>query len=655
METVSNKQKQLNRDATAFYLHAAMRQNLVFAMELKETDRVLLVEKDEPAIEKAVQEKVNKLITAEAEKLIADNNNTICEAYDVIICLGEKPTSALLTVFHRLLTRDGRLYLAFDNYLQNTDSICKQEQMTKDTCKCSLQGAKRALARAGLVCHQVWYPYPDWRFMYSVFSDAFMPSAKELASCHNRLDNRKPEQTKMWEQAIADDMFFYLAPAFLICAGRPKQNERDHENEEKGSGPAETTVYWRFSNDRQKQLAIYTRIGEKEKKRFVEKGSIFTEGQEHIDRMFYTFENLCKQYAHPVDGTNITCRINKCQKQGNKLWFEYINGRSVEEIVLESLAKGQTEKAKTWVKIIAALVRSGEEHEFEASEQFTQMFGDVGEVVRQMGLTVRKTTNIDPLLSNFLLQDNVITMIDYEWTFTFPIPADYAVYRMVFYLVHNHTDVELLQQIDWYGMLGISQDSQTLFMKMEQAFQTYLQGSEVSERSQYECYLSETQKNLRMMPTHTQIAYYWDDGNGFSAQNVKWINGNSQEGIVIPLLDGSKKVRLDLSEEPCLICLKEPLPLDEIDGNGFWLSDTQVLFTEPDPQIVGLARGQDKKICVSFDCYEVPGQLVEQMTGLMQRGKDDAGQRAYLEEKIAQMEASASWKVTKPLRKLKGK
>lgn len=661
METVSNKQNQLHKDATAFYLHATVRQNIVYVPDICREDRVLLVSGQEPAVEEALKRRTRNLTRMDEMDLDAS-----CEGqeYDVILCLAVRPTDTLLSKCHSLLSGSGKLYVAFDNYLQDTDSICETEQERKKQCKSSLQSAKKAMERNGFACKQVWYPYPDWRFAYSVFSDSYLPDARELSTCHNRLDHRKPEQTKMWEQAIADEMFFYLAPAFLLYAKKRRSTESREAGERGYEGfgheefghEEECDMYWRFSGDRKKELAIYTRIARRGEKRFVEKGALFEEGQPHIEHMVSSYEPLRRQYEHDRQaGTDsVICRINVCEMQDNHARFAYVEGRSLEEVVLHLLTEGKISEAKDWITGIANLIQSGENEPFASTQAFSRIFGSYGGVLESMEQKSTKTTNIDPLLSNFLLQGKEITMIDYEWTFSFPIPVKFPVYRMIFYLIHNHPEMEMLMQMNLYEMLGITEEEKEIFAKMEQAFQSFLQGEEKSERSRYEYFLSMTQTNLVRMNNRTQIAYFIDDGNGIMPENEQWIAGNSEKGIQIPVPDVCQKIRLDLSEQPCLICFIDDLPLSQLEGNGFWLSDRQVLFTRPDPQIIGVptSRGQ---LCIRFDCYEVPEALMEQMTGVLQKGKEDGERCDYLSEKIAQMEASTSWKVTKPLRKLKGK
>lgn len=68
---------------------------------------------------------------------------------------------------------------------------------------------------------------------------------------------------------------------------------------------------------------------------------------------------------------------------------------------------------------------------YERTEAFVQVFGDV---TLPEGQKCRKVTNIDMIFSNVVLEGDSWHLIDYEWTFDFPIPLNFVLYRTFFWL-----------------------------------------------------------------------------------------------------------------------------------------------------------------------------------------------------------------------------
>ena len=84
-----------------------------------------------------------------------------------------------------------------------------------------------------------------------------------------------------------------------------------------------------------------------------------------------------------------------------------------------------------YLKKIRSL-HSGEK--FRKTPEFIRVFGDVpleGEY------DASGMSNIDLVPANLLIQRDRQVVIDYEWTFRFPIPADFIQYRMIHYYLES--------------------------------------------------------------------------------------------------------------------------------------------------------------------------------------------------------------------------
>lgn len=84
---------------------------------------------------------------------------------------------------------------------------------------------------------------------------------------------------------------------------------------------------------------------------------------------------------------------------------------------------------------------------FFKTPEFVQVFGDaeISESCRCSGMS-----NIDLVPANILLQDSGVSVIDYEWTFRFPIPCNFILYRMIHYYLESDGKRAVLRDLDFY-------------------------------------------------------------------------------------------------------------------------------------------------------------------------------------------------------------
>ena len=112
---------------------------------------------------------------------------------------------------------------------------------------------------------------------------------------------------------------------------------------------------------------------------------------------------------------------------------------------------------------------------YEKTEEFqmTADFRDIfGEPDLPAGLPAAKNADIDLIFQNILEQDGLWHVIDYEWTFPFPIPIKYILYRAIFFYAHqNEFRKSRLFNEDTFVRFGISPRERECFDQMEASFQ----------------------------------------------------------------------------------------------------------------------------------------------------------------------------------------
>lgn len=90
------------------------------------------------------------------------------------------------------------------------------------------------------------------------------------------------------------------------------------------------------------------------------------------------------------------------------------------------------------------------------------------------------------VLSNiFIDEKGEWTLIDYEWTFLFPIPIQFVLYRILHYYECSNAFRSQIGVWDLYAAAGISPEDREVFLEMEKHFQAYVIGNYVPLRKLY--------------------------------------------------------------------------------------------------------------------------------------------------------------------------
>jgi hypothetical protein len=118
---------------------------------------------------------------------------------------------------------------------------------------------------------------------------------------------------------------------------------------------------------------------------------------------------------------------------------------------------------------------------FRKTGEFMQVFGAH---LPDEGKVCAKVSDIDLIFPNILVKEKdseeekteewTYQVIDYEWTFTFPIPKDFIIYRALYfayYQILNDTDWRMA---DLLQLAGITEEEAAIYQHMEENFQAYL-------------------------------------------------------------------------------------------------------------------------------------------------------------------------------------
>lgn len=354
-------------------------------------------------------------------------------------------------------------------------------------------------------------------------------------------------------------------------------------------------IYSKFSNERDRRFAVRTDILDENGRRFVKKSALYPEGKQHETNMLRWYEELSNLY----EKAPFTC--NFCEKGEDGVFFEYIDGKTMEEALDELLAADRVQEAQEHLMKYASIVQELHSQDaFEMTEEFRKVFGDIQEEIQGNLWKCAKITNIDLVCGNLILAEKPVA-VDYEWTFDFPIPALFLVYRIIFYYGKTHVHRECVDVDAIFEKFGITEKDKMIFAEMEKNFQSYICGTHIPIREMYEDMTPGLSEICQQEEGSLQI--YFSFGQGFSEENSMRIRMNGQRvERLVPIPESCTEIRLDPGDFACAMRI-EALSFENTDVNlahcvipegavyGNW-----VYIAKEDPNICGIAVPEGAKI-----------------------------------------------------------
>lgn len=308
-----------------------------------------------------------------------------------------------------------------------------------------------------------FYPYPDFRFPSCIYSDERLPRPGEL--CFNAFpwdarQSRLFHPGNVFDELIRENQFPFFANSFLavLAPQAPPPLAPD----------AQRIVFAKFSTQRRESLRIRTDVLVDGRGAFsIRKSPIAAEGQTHVDGICRHGETLSRLCA----GTRLSA--NRCERRQGAAELEFIAGPTLADLALGHLDRGERAAFLDLMAEYFRTVRPLATEDFRPTAEFRATFGRVR---LPAGLKSAPATDVDLILPNLIVCDGRWHVIDYEWTFDFPIPVDYVLYRTLRYLYSYNEWIgrryEHLHR-DLYRLAGIERDVRR-YKRMEWTLQQHL-------------------------------------------------------------------------------------------------------------------------------------------------------------------------------------
>lgn len=497
---------------------------------------------------------------------------------------GETPFENFIKTIRKHVKKTGTIVIAIENRFglkywagcredHSGDFFTNLEGYPTESCAktFSHKELEQICKKAGERKVHFYYPYPDYKFMTTLYSDSCLPKVGELINNDRNFDRDRMklfQESLVYDGIIKEGEYPFFANSYLLVLGNKPETE-----------------YIRYSNDRAAAYQIATEISTKEfkdldtgkpnKKKIVTKRALTDEAELHIQNMVKMEALLKERYDKEV------LRVNQIiSSDANSVTFEFEEGVLLTEYFDDLLRKGDL-------------------------DGFVDLFM---EYVERIGTNSQMLiTDYDMVFSNILIKGKDWKLIDYEWTYEKQTPVKELAFRALYcYLLEdenrNKFNFDLILE-----KLDILPEQADGYRERELRFQRTVTGKRKSMAE-----LRELIGGAVIVPQNSfhkavdsklknQIQIYIDKGEGFSEENAFFLDElydtDGTIEFVFSIPSETKKLRIDPCMTSCILKIQElslngeVLPITSprfVTANGKLITDKEsdtvtILFGTDDP------------------------------------------------------------------------
>ena len=473
------------------------------------------------------------------------------------------------------------------------------------------EGLRAIAAHCGFEQAQMYYPYPDYKFMTCLYSDDRLPRVGELSSNLRNFDRDRLllfDEKKVYDTIIQEGQFPLFSNSYMMLLG-PELEEK----------------YVKYSNDRKPEFCIKTILRDDGIRKRIEKHPLSNEAWSHVERTAEAYARLEQRYQG--SGLEINrCRLERAGDDPEKapcLSLEYIQGRTLEELLDECLERNDVDRFHRLFDEYYKRIAVGEEEEI---------------------------ADYDLIFSNILvpedvqsgeIENNTWNVIDCEWSFDKAVEARQIAFRAVYcYLLENEKrnglNLDLIMD-----KLKIGQSDAEQCRRQEMAFQKYVTGknlsmAEIRDAIGHPVYTVEAFCAGQEAAKHRdRVQIYEDTGRGFNEEQSFFIDDSAEEQIHVTadgvtklevrIAGGRSALRIDPCSDYCLVYIRDirwngasvPWRGRQIQVNGLKTGENTYVFSTKDPNITlslsGMTNEETNVLQVAMEVTKLPEETAKHM------------------------------------------
>ncbi|MDQ0724082.1 SAM-dependent methyltransferase [Paenibacillus sp. W4I10] len=396
------------------------------------------------------------------------------------------------------------------------------------------------LSSTGLHALKFYYPYPDYKFPFEIFTDTTINMMKPAVLNHPMDMPRLKlfDESSVYQSFMNMQLMDRLSNSFLVeIASHPAL-------------PETNLSYVKISSNRSKKFAIFTGVDSKQSR--VHKKALYEEGKAHLQHMLEYNQN---EYNCQPDIRNI-----HSYEEEESVFFPYITEYTLEKNLLNSLHnEGPASFYKQFDKFKRKMLFGIKSEIQSTTAEFHKIFGFTQP---QQPLHWAYNTNVDLVASNIFVQEEQYSVIDYEWHFKeCMIPMQFPLWRMLKQFVNNHAVQSFFPDDVIQKLLGINEHTENCFMEWELNFaQNYVGIQDLSHLAQATLPVS-LDKIAEELINESKLdsTLFYDLGSGFSEEYYErktaiYVAEGFEVTFVEEHLSQSNVLRWDpLEGQPCHI------------------------------------------------------------------------------------------------------
>ncbi len=550
---------------------------------------------------------------------------------------GDRPYEDYLKRLMAHLAPGGRIVIAIENrYGLKYFAGCREDHLGTyfsgienyvaggDVRTFGRGGLENIFAGCGAEEWQFYYPYPDYKFMTSLYSDEYLPKKGELFNNKRNFDRSRMQlfnEKNAFDGLVEEGLFPVFSNSYLAVIGEGFDAK-----------------FVKYSNDRAPEYAIRTEIlstrtSGRGRGYVVRKYPLTDAAVAHVRGMEAAYESLTERYR----GGNL--RVNACElleAEGKTVaQFEYVQGIPLLEVMDGCLERGDTETFRRFFRQFTE--RVGYNSDYPAAD-FDLVFGNV--LIRpRMQEDLGKASDASPKTGKMpkageapragealkeakaqkagedspeesaartqreraleSLLEGEWTLIDYEWTFGKPMETRQLAFRAAYwYLLEDEKRKKI--SLDWILQeCAMTESDVKELWEEEGEFQRFVTGkrSSMAElREKIGCPIMNPQDWLdRYQDSEdvNRVQIYEDRGQGYSEESSYFVRDAYQGDWLIELelkVDGQvQMLRIDPGMYPCMVKIAEMT----FNGEAVPLHKRKLLYANG--RIVKPPRGKDSK------------------------------------------------------------
>lgn len=461
--------------------------------------------------------------------------------------------------------------------------------------------------RCGFLETQMYYPYPDYKFMTTLYSDRRLPKRGELSNNNRNFDRDRLQlfdEKRVFDSVIREGQFTLFSNSYLLLLG-----------------PSLSEEYVKYSNDRKADFQIKTLQRSTGFGPIIEKHPLSKEAGKHIEDTVRAYEKLSERYQGSLLAVN-EVELERTVEGIPYIRIKFLKGKTLEEILDERLEKEDVEGFQNLFDEYVKRISVGEDQEIA---DYDIIFANI--IVEQDDNGCYKL-------------DNIWHLIDCEWTFEKIIETREIAFRAIYcYLLEdekrNKLNVDLIM-----NKLKMEQTEAEQYRRQEMKFQKYVTGKQLSmaelrEAIGKKCYsLDAICEGLQERSDDDRIQIYEDTGKGFCEEQSFFPEEDgeqlvrSAEGMVelsVKIGRGRSALRIDPGSSACLIRIKQivwngeavPLKGKHLQMNGFRIGEDVYAFPTEDPNITlslwGLSGEEENHLQAVMEVTKMPMETIKHL------------------------------------------